>query len=332
MAGYTPADSVVILPFAGSTSVGLFRFDLPVIQPQQFAASALGIVCRLEETSGMIVVVYAETSVALPDANPFSPLADAIRLTADACGIDLGDVIIVAQNGWFSESDETVHPHSEIGDAPDVGGPKPKANQSSGTRLPRVDAERMRAIRSELARLDHASRDASPRDLVERFDRMHEVFESAVEGQRGSVGDDALLLWLLSRPSLRDVALSQWCYDADSADEVLEFQLDWLDGAHNAPETLFLMGEGPAPDAARLQAALRRVRQLAACASGRGRAAPLACAAWISWALGMSTHAATYAQKALRADPGHGLSQIVATLCANGHLPLWAFPAENRRK
>ncbi len=332
MAGYNPADSVVVLPFAGSTSVGLFRFDLPVMQPQQFAASALGIVCRLEETTGMIVVIYAGNTVATPLSNPFAPVADALRVTADACGIELGDVITVAQNGWFSEADDEVHAHSEIGDGPDVGAPKPKANQSSGTRLPRVDAGRMREMRAELARLDEASGVEAPREVAERLGRMNEVFEAAVEAQRGSVAGDALLLWLLSRPSFRDVALAQWCYDADTAEEVLEFQLDFLDGEPEPPEALFLMGEGPAPDADRLRAALRRMRQLAACASGRDRAAPLACAAWLSWALGMSTHAASYAQKALRAQPSYGLAQIVATLCANGHLPLWAFPAENRRR
>ncbi len=331
MAGYTPRDSIVILPFAGSSSVGLFRFDLPTIGPQQFAASALGIVCRLEEATGMIVVLYADSVDATPNSNPFAPVTEALRLTADACGIEVGDVITVARNGWFSEVDNVVHSHREIGDPPDVGAPKPKASQSSGTRLPRIDADRMRTIRAQVTALEREHGSESPREIVERLGDVHAIFEAAVEAQRGTVDDDAVLLWLVARPSLRDVAMSQWCHGISAGAKTLEFQLDWLDGSPNPPEDLFLMGEGPAPDPDRLRAALRRVRQLAASASGRDRAAPLACAAWLSWALGMSTHAASYAQKALRAQPRHGLAQIVASICANGHLPLWAFPAENRR-
>ena len=331
MAGYTPRDSVVILPFAGTTSVGLFRFDLPPAHPQEFAASALGIVCRLEEATGMLVVIYSDAPVVAPAASPFADLVEALRCTADACGIELGDVMTVATNGWFCDGEQHIRPLSDIGDAPDVGAPKPRPHQGSGTRLPRVDAERVPEVRSELARLETVARDEHPRDMAARLSHMAEVFESAVEAQRGSVADDALLLWLLARPSFRDVALAQWCYDSEVAEGVLDFQLDWLDGCTDPPETVFLMGEGPAPSPDRLRAALRRVRHLAACTSGRDRAAPLGCAAWISWALGMSTHAASYANKALRAHPGHGLAQIVATLCANGHLPLWAFPAENRR-
>jgi hypothetical protein len=51
----------------------------------------------------------------------------------------------------------------------------------------------------------------------------------------------------------------------------------------------------------------------------------LAAAAWISWALGRSTHAAWYAERALEIEPGHGLSEIVATMIGAGHLPEWAF-------
>ena len=51
----------------------------------------------------------------------------------------------------------------------------------------------------------------------------------------------------------------------------------------------------------------------------------LAAAAWLSWALGRSTHAAIFADLALAVDADHGMSQIVATFVASGHLASWVF-------
>lgn len=326
MAGYNPADSVVIMPFCGTSSVGLFRFDLPLSDPAQFAATALGIVCRLEEATGMMVVIYAVDRDGEPGNHDFTELGAAMTLCADACGLDIGDLLFVFRNGWFGLEDTEVHSHDEIGDPPDVGGSKPKANQSAGTRLPRVDRARMSAVRSALAQIDTDLASTAPSAVIDRLENVHDLFESVIESAQGEVEDDAMLLWILGRPSLRDVALSQWCHGADAAAETLQNQLNWLEGIPYPPVDVFLMGEGKAPDVDRLRAALKRLRHLAASASGRDRAAPLACAAWISWALGLSTHADAYAKRALKAQPSHGLSQIIETMCVNGHLPefLWS--------
>ncbi|MGG1910568.1 DUF4192 family protein [Microbacterium sp. NRRL B-14842] len=74
-----------------------------------------------------------------------------------------------------------------------------------------------------------------------------------------------------------------------------------------------------------MTAGLALVRHLAAYADDQERPNLLAAAAWLSWALGRSTHATVYTDRALAIDPDHGMSQIVATLCSAAVLPDWAF-------
>ncbi|MET0812640.1 MAG: hypothetical protein ABWY03_06270, partial [Microbacterium sp.] len=135
-----------------------------------------------------------------------------------------------------------------------------------------------------------------------------------------------LLAWCFARPALRDVALSQWCLGFAAGDELLDAQLRWSDGEEYPSHlAVHMWGEGERPDPHRLQAALATVRRVAALTTGDARAGALAIAAWCSWALGLSTHADSYARLALEAVPQYGLAEIVLAFTAAGHLPDWAF-------
>lgn len=154
------------------------------------------------------------------------------------------------------------------------------------------------------------------------------LFEDALDTSPEAMSPDfiAALLLCLARPSMRDVALSQWSFDLDTGDEVLEAQLAWEDGeAFPAHLASHMIGEGPRPDIKRVQTALTLVRHLAAVAPRSLRPAPLTLAAWLSWALGRSTHAGTYLQLVREIDPDYGLAQIVWTMVSASHLPEWAF-------
>ena len=85
------------------------------------------------------------------------------------------------------------------------------------------------------------------------------------------------------------------------------------------------------PDPTRLSAALALVRRAAASAPRDRRPGPLATCAWLSWALGRSTHAEVYAAQALEIEPEHGLAEIVRSFVLAGHLPDWAFRAAAER-
>ncbi|MFE5407634.1 DUF4192 family protein [Microbacterium sp. NPDC056569] len=190
-------------------------------------------------------------------------------------------------------------------------------------------AEAAASVPGEAARVD-------PRALaaVCRFDDLPGFFEDALARQldASDAYDIAALVWCLARPSLRDVALVQWSGNLAQGDEALDAQLRWESGEeYPAHLAMRMWGEGDRPDAARLEAALRLSRQAAAVAPRDERPGPLAMCAWLSWALGRSTHAAAYAEHACEIEPEHGLSQIVLSFVDAGHLPDWAFQRASAR-
>lgn len=164
------------------------------------------------------------------------------------------------------------------------------------------------------------------------LDDLPALFEDALEWSPPQLEpfDAAALVWCLSRPSLRDVALVQWTGTLADGDEAFEAQLRWEAGEEYPTHFAMRMwGEGDRPDVDRLERALELSRHVAASAPRISRPGPLALCAWLSWALGRSTHADRYASEACSIEPEHGLGEIVRSFVLAGHLPDWAFrPAE----
>lgn len=181
----------------------------------------------------------------------------------------------------------------------------------------------------EAASLDPSQR-LDPRALaaVCRLDDLPGYFEEALNRRLGAADpyESAALVWCLARPSLRDVALLQWSGDLAQGDEAFEAQLRWESGEEYPPHLAERMwGEGDPPRADRIERALEVARHAAAVAPREVRPGALALCAWLSWALGRSTHAAAYAEHACDIEPEHGLSHIVLSFVRAGHLPDWAF-------
>lgn len=165
------------------------------------------------------------------------------------------------------------------------------------------------------------------------LDDLPALFEDALDWDADNLSpyEAASLVWTLSRPSLRDVALVDWCGGIDAGDDALDAQLRWEAGEeYPARLAMQMWGEGDQPDPDRLERALRLARRAAAVAPASHRAGPLATAAWLSWALGRSTHAESYAVRACEVEPEHGLAEIVRSFVAAGHLPDWAFRRPGR--
>ena len=161
-----------------------------------------------------------------------------------------------------------------------------------------------------------------------RFDDLPGFFEDVLSWSptEPDAHDAASLVWCLSRPSLRDVALVQWSGNLAQGDEAFDAQLRWESGEeYPAHLAMRMWGEGDQPEVSRLEAALALSRYAAAVAPRERRPGPLAMCAWLSWALGRSTHAGAYAERACEIEPEHGLSQIVLSFVQAGHLPDWAF-------
>jgi len=175
-----------------------------------------------------------------------------------------------------------------------------------------------------------------PRALatVCRFDDLPGFFEDALAHpvDAADAYDLAALVWCLARPSLRDVALVQWSGNLAQGDEALDAQLRWETGEeYPAHLAMRMWGDGDRPDVRRLETALALARHAAAVAPREAQPGPLAMCAWLSWALGRSTHAAAYAQRACEVEPEHGLSQIVLSFVNAAHLPDWAFQRSGAR-
>ena len=67
MLGYRPTRSVVLIPFAGSRSIGAMRFDLPDAtesdEIDRIAATLIGMVCRLPDADAVAAVAYTDAAL-----------------------------------------------------------------------------------------------------------------------------------------------------------------------------------------------------------------------------------------------------------------------------
>lgn len=325
----TPRESLVLVPFAARRTLGGMRIDLPHddTDPAEYSATVVGMVCRVHEATRVAVIVYTDAPYRDAEGRiAHAALVQEVVRRAHECGLELVDALCVAGDGWGAYLDpdgpfagrplDDIRPDEaafDDGPAPDVSG-----SQSDGCRLPPSDLAEREIVARELRGLSLMLDDPALPALI----------ESAIEEEPGDLPPPALalLIQLLDRPALRDVALSQWCGGYDEGVATQAWQLAWSRGETVAPTgPLRLAGEGRRPAARRLERALALAKRLAACAPRVHRAGPLVAAAWLSWALGRSTHAAHFVGLVREIDPDHGLADILATMIAAGHLPEWVF-------
>lgn len=355
LAGYRPRQSLALVLFRGKRTAGVMRYDLPDPDAvEAMASTTIGLACKVDRIDGIAIVIYTDGGFRDDPSGPIAwqKLVAALEKRAHVCGLRVVEALCVAGDAWGSYEDAEARPLSEVLQREaELPMQVPTGDQGAGAYLPEVDlAEKERLGRALLAIDDAAevllaapadAEDADvpslarldPRALaaVGALDDLPELLEDALlwDTEALDAFSGAALLWCLCRPALRDVALQQWAGDIRSGELALDAQLRWEAG-HEYPVELGarFCGEGPRPDPGRLHRARNLVRRIAAAAPRDARPGPLAAAAWLSWALGGSTHAGWYAERALEIDPGHGLSQIVMTMCAASHLPEWAFARE----
>ncbi len=344
MLGHRPSRSLVVVPFDGSRSLGVMRLDLPSeTEPDAFAATVTGLVCRLPDADGLAVAAWTDESFR-DEGIPHLDIVDALRRTVDASGLRLVDALCVAVDAWGSYLDDGCPATGWSLDEIDFDVPETAGDHRSGAELPPVGdgardeaAVALRALAHAVRVVcaadddgDHSVERLDPRALAAAcaLDDLPTLFEDALGWEVDDLApfDIAVLAWCLSRPSLRDIALVQWCRGMDAGDEALDAQLRWQAGEeYPAHLALHMWGEGEQPDPKRLRAGLELARHVAATAPESAQPGALATCAWLSWALGGSTHADLYAARARDLEPNHGLAEIVATFVAAGHLPDWAF-------
>lgn len=339
--GFTPRRSIVLVPFAGSRSRGALRADAPRAGAElaPIAATLIGLVCRVADADGYAVVVYDD------GPRPHADLVAALAVCAEACGLRTVDALWTGAGRWGSYRADGRGGPAPVEGALPGGTPRPPAgDQFSGADLPSADPDEIALMAEQVARLDAAAGllagvrgagrvDPAALTAAGDLDDLPQFFDTALAAH-GSAADaaapfrSALLVWCLARPALRDVALATWAGGVRAGDAALHAQLRWERGEEYPPALAERMwGEGPRPDPRRLGAALAVCRSVAATAPREHAAGTLAACAWLSWALGRSTHADVYARSACEIEPEHGLASIVLSFVAAAHLPGWAFTA-----
>ncbi|MBS1697454.1 MAG: DUF4192 family protein [Actinobacteria bacterium] len=358
LTGFTPRDSVVLLPFRRSRTAGALRFDLPRAAPArppdeastaaEFAATAIGLACRVPETDALAIAVYTDGEPGRDEALPAAALVTELMRRAEACGLHMVEALHVGTGHWsdYREPLAAPHPLSEVPEPPPVPGfVGPAPDQLSGVELPTAGLLAAESVGRALLALERVLGPAGPQRTAPppggRVDpRAHEAalllddlpsfLEEVLDTpETPSPFATATLVWILNRPALRDVALVQWASSIDHGDRALAAQLCHSATGCDVPDDLggILIGHGPCPDRDRLGVALTLVRHIVSLAPRDARGGPLAAAAWLSWAIGRSTHAARYLDQAQEADPELSFAQLMRAVVDAGMLPDWAFRA-----
>lgn len=310
--GYIPVESIVVIPFKGSMSLGAMRFDLPKYdaQVENVASTLVGMLCRVADADGAVVVAYTEQV-----STQCTAILEAMEERMDMCGIRVQDVLYVAADGWGSLIEGAApRPVSELTPPEGVVAPT-KRGQLDGTQLPHISTLRMGWISDAFETTDLPAQDS---DWIALFERL-----STEKPDDFSAETVVLAAATMEAPSMRDTAMMQSGWGQGMGDQALAAQRAWEQGTPYPVSIAGLMhGDGPRPNPARLENLLEAARLVAGVVDSAGA---LSVAAWTCWALGRSSHAEHYAKQGLKIDPGHGLCEIVATLVNAGHLPDWAF-------
>jgi hypothetical protein len=347
LAGFTPRRSVVLLPFQGSRTHGAMRLDLPSgdTDLEAYADAAVGLIARVTGTDAVAVVVYSDEG---PESTtdglvlPVAVAVDELLWRAEDAGLRIVDALCVTPRGWSSylADEPRLGDLGELAPVPEVPGLGDVAgDQLSGTALPVVDLVRKervaRALREIGDLLDHdaigpLTGRESPAALagIAALADIPAFFEALLEHPDTTpVSATGALLWCLDRPVFRDVALAQWATGVDGGIRTLQAQLSFARDGRMISDDLgaVFLGMGPAPDPDRLRLALGVVRHAAAAAPRASRPGPLTAAAWLSWALGRSSHAGHYLDLVRDIDPHYGLAALLRTMVDAAVLPEWTF-------
>ena len=344
--GFTPRDSLVLVPVSGTHTRGVLRIDLPqAAQIAQTAATAIGYACRVPDVESVVIVIYTDGPVLDGAGVAHEDLVALVGDRAEACGLRVVGELCVAADGWASYDEAAPRPLSEIAEADPDRELRVEPSQWAGVDIA-VSEDEIALVRPRLAALSRlpgdafhrladgatgttglvdvdahlAAFDADPYALAERL---------VADDTAPDAAEVALWAWILRSPALRDVVLTQWVGDADEARMTWEWQASWLRGETRTPDfAVRIAGEGPRPDSARLERARDAVRSLVARTPDSHRASLLAVCGWLSWALGGATHAARYAQLALDLDPQLSFASLVARMTDGGMIPGWAYDPE----
>jgi len=343
MLGYEPKQSVVFVLFDGQRTCGALRLDLPTdaspVTFKRFANFALGTVAKIHGVEALAPMIFTEALFDGSSAIPHTELMDVLRRRIRQMGYELRDALCLAGDGWASYLARSVppggQPLNQLEEAvatflPHIPEAPIEPNQTSGSL--RVPLDHSKAARV-LLRLDRFEEllDLVDDETVMKFIGREQspAFVEWVLGWNGNDLDERgwYALFRFQNPPLRDQTMLQWAFGSEFGERLFAAtESAGSDFRELSPELGDrMMGKGPRPDLERVERGIHLLRELLAAATNDLRPAPLCMLAWLSWAIGRTTHAVEYINQALDIDPDYGMATLLASLLDAGILPEWAF-------
>lgn len=347
-------ESLLLLPIRSGSGGAVLRFDLPSrdlvpVLGEQWANEVVGRLCAIDGVDGVILVVHTDAPFTGAGVPPYTTLEASLVEKLSNAGITVRSSICRAGNGWgeFACDDEHCsgygpRPLSEIEStgkaALSIVTPAGILEALIGSAPPdrrRAVAERLKRIRRD----EHLARRAA-RSWLERCGRP------SVRRRSPPVETVALACAAIEDREVRHALIGAALFgltDPDEAVHALEgtcLELFGGPGEIRDPFSSEPTGQVPGDEAPQGCAGVTRNRLEGSAELARHvlRAAPahlvgpaLVLLAMLEWARGRSSVAREAAGRALAADAGDPLAELVVWLTNTGTLPSWLRSLDSPR-
>ena len=348
--GFTPKQSVVLLPFRGNRAYGAMRLDLPGSGPpavhKRLATYIVGTLCKLRGVDSVVLVVVTDAKFGAQSTPPSSDLVKTLRARFRQSGLGLKEALCLASDGWGSYLDDDTpaggRPLSDVTNSAVTGAVPPEARRevdasARESRVPNAPPAEVQRVKEKFDRLRRRVDEADDDDhhVPREFEALQDVpnlMEAALEWNDEEIASGAaLLLFAWQGPPLRDMTMLQWATEMSVGDLILDENESMIRSDPTAPSKThqflggLMMGIGPRPDPDRIERGIRLVRAVVARAEDEQRVAPLCMLTWLCWALGHGSEAGRYLDEAASIRPDYGMVEVLSAILGNGMMPEWAF-------
>lgn len=322
-----PLGSVVLIAFKGRQSFGALRLDIPGSGEKRFAATALGLFCKIEGAEDVVPVICSDG----PASSQAHLLGVLVRRFQQA-GYPVRDALAVGCDGYSShyDPDARLQPLGEIEAAASRLALDPPAGVPG--RVPRADELACRRMNEDLARLRALVEEDEDLSAFEPIEDLPFFVEGALDWGDGEFAEHgALLLFALQGPPVRDLVMLQWAFglelgDAMWSDETcagIEARKKYTDVDKLAAE--LMLGRGPCPDLVRVTLAIALLTRVIALADDADRPAPLCMLAWLNWARGRGSAAGAHVDEVRSIAPDYSMGELLDAMFSRGLMPEWIF-------
>ena len=244
--GFTPRRSFVLLAFRGKRTCGAMRYDLPTSTAEsvlkRVATSVVGTLCKISGADRVVVAIYTDEAIQ-SGTLPHRDFANVLGRRLEFSGFELLESLCQASDGWGSYCDAdtptTGHPLSDITNSPVVANLPADALPNDAeipARVPDAPAADKQRVSEALARYRLLAEPVSSDDddLPAEFEALEDLtlfVEEALEWDESAIrANDALLLFMLKGPPMRDLTMLQWASDLATGDVLMDEAERWKRG------------------------------------------------------------------------------------------------------